>query len=209
MRLFCCQAHSSAIVPSTIPSYSIVANSATATGLEWQAPSGGGSGFTLINTTSFSAVSSQSVNDVFSSTYLNYRIIFSLDSSASSEDFFMRLRVAGADNSSADYSWIRAGNTPSTAASVSSSGTSAGATQFAIGAVSGTRTCALSLDIFRPFATDNTNYLGLNNYFDTFANAPLFMVGGSTSVTTSYTGFTFYPGSGTMTGSVRIYGYAN
>ena len=42
MRLFCCQAHSSAIVPSTIPSFSIVADSATATGLKWAAPSGGG-----------------------------------------------------------------------------------------------------------------------------------------------------------------------
>jgi hypothetical protein len=37
-----CQAESLAIVPSTIPSYSIVANSATATGLEWVAPAGGG-----------------------------------------------------------------------------------------------------------------------------------------------------------------------
>ena len=42
MRLFCCQAHSSAIVPSTIPSSSIVADSSTATGLKWEAPSGGG-----------------------------------------------------------------------------------------------------------------------------------------------------------------------
>jgi hypothetical protein len=32
------------------------------------------SGLTLINTTSFSGVASQSVNDVFSATYDNYRI---------------------------------------------------------------------------------------------------------------------------------------
>jgi hypothetical protein len=37
-------------------------------------PSGG---LTLINTTSFSGVSSQSVNDVFSTTYKNYKILFS------------------------------------------------------------------------------------------------------------------------------------
>ena len=42
MRLFCCQAQSSAIVPSTIPSFSIVADSSTATGLKWAAPAGGG-----------------------------------------------------------------------------------------------------------------------------------------------------------------------
>ena len=42
MRLFCCQAHSSAIVPSTIPIFSIVADSSQATGLKWAAPAGGG-----------------------------------------------------------------------------------------------------------------------------------------------------------------------
>ena len=36
MRLFCCQAQSSAIVPSTIPSFSIVADSGAATGLAWK-----------------------------------------------------------------------------------------------------------------------------------------------------------------------------
>lgn len=42
MGLFYCQPQSSAIVPSTIPSFSIVADSATATGLKWAAPAGGG-----------------------------------------------------------------------------------------------------------------------------------------------------------------------
>ena len=41
MGLFCCQAHSSAIVPSTIPISSIVADSTTSTGLKWAAPAGG------------------------------------------------------------------------------------------------------------------------------------------------------------------------
>jgi hypothetical protein len=36
-----CQAESLAIVPGTIPIASIVANSSTSTGLEWQAPAGG------------------------------------------------------------------------------------------------------------------------------------------------------------------------
>lgn len=53
MRLFCCQAQSSAIVPSTIPSFSIVADSATATGLKWAAPASGG-GMTLLSTTTLS-----------------------------------------------------------------------------------------------------------------------------------------------------------
>jgi len=168
-----------------------------------------GSGFSLINTTSFSAVSSQSVNDVFSSTYLNYRIIYSIDSSAASENLYMRMRVSNSDNSSANYVWMKVGATPSLSASNSSSGTTADTNEFTIGAVSGTRTSQTGLDLYRPFATDNTGYLGQSYYFDSYSNAPVYFTGGSMSVTTSYTGFTFYPGSGTMTGSVRVYGYAN
>jgi hypothetical protein len=36
-------------------------------------------GLVLLNTTSFSGVSSQSVNDVFSTTYQNYRVIIDTD----------------------------------------------------------------------------------------------------------------------------------
>jgi hypothetical protein len=38
-------------------------------------------GLTLINTTSFTGVSSQSINDVFSATYDNYRIIITQSTS--------------------------------------------------------------------------------------------------------------------------------
>jgi hypothetical protein len=44
-----CQAESLAIVPGTIPIASIVANSSTSTGLEWQAPAGGGANWSLLN----------------------------------------------------------------------------------------------------------------------------------------------------------------
>ena len=40
-------------------------------------------GLVLLNTTSFSAVSSQSINDVFSATYTNYKIVLDTDASDS------------------------------------------------------------------------------------------------------------------------------
>lgn len=49
MGLFCCQAHSSARVPSTIPIHTIVADSAEATGLKWAAPAGGGKVLQVVN----------------------------------------------------------------------------------------------------------------------------------------------------------------
>ncbi len=60
-----CQAESLAIVPGTIPIASIVANSATATGLEWQAPAAGGKVLQVVEgtTTTFTTSTSNTFID--------------------------------------------------------------------------------------------------------------------------------------------------
>ena len=60
-----CQAESLAIVPGTIPIASIVANSSTSTGLEWQAPAAGG-GMTLLNSgnTSLAGVQTLTISSI-------------------------------------------------------------------------------------------------------------------------------------------------
>ena len=107
MRLFCCQAQSSAIVPSTIPSYSIVADSATATGLKWAAPATPSSGLTLIDEVSFTSSNAVNVNDVFSSTYDNYRILI-VGRVGTLSTTSLRYRVGGADETN-NYQDIRIG----------------------------------------------------------------------------------------------------
>ena len=72
MGLFCCQAHSSAIVPSTIPIASIVADSAEATGLKWDTPASGG--MTLLQTLTLSGNSVTSSS--FATTYKKLAWIF-------------------------------------------------------------------------------------------------------------------------------------
>jgi hypothetical protein len=59
-------------------------------------------GLTLIKTQSFSAVASSSVDDVFSTTYDNYRIILDITDFTSDATVFAKLRVSGTD-SSASY----------------------------------------------------------------------------------------------------------
>jgi len=84
------------------------------------------SGLVLLNTTSFSAVASQSINDVFNATYDTYQIVTDLSASSNNgETVLMRLRVAGADNTSNNYRYgqyfigaydsIAAGNNNNTA----------------------------------------------------------------------------------------------
>lgn len=81
MGLFCCQAHSSAIVPSTIPIHTIVADSAEATGLKWAAPSGGGKILQVVSGNYTPTVSTSSTTLVDINAALNLNLACSATSS--------------------------------------------------------------------------------------------------------------------------------
>jgi len=147
-----------------------------------------------------SAVASQSINDVFSATYTNYRIVFEATQSAG-EDLFLRVRVSGSDNTSSNYIYGRyyAGLFDSIAAGNEGKVT---ATSWQFGATPYPSARGSNImDICNPFATERTS-------MSIFSSGRFFqLIGGITTVTTSYTGFTIFPNAGTMTGSVSVYGY--
>ena len=176
-------------------------------GTNWAQVGASAQGLTLINTTSFSGVASQSINDVFSATYTNYRIILTADSSVNSVDVNMRLRVSGSDNSSSNYIWDRTQINGALTTENQSSGNSTPATSWNFCAMSGGYPGFCIADIVRPFATDHTGFTSSYSYWDSAANHANGRIGGLTSVTTSYTGFTIIMGSGTITGTLSTYGY--
>ena len=79
----------------------------------WATPA---SGLTLISRTIWSAAAAVNVNNCFTSTYSNYRILI-YSYANNTYDYFMRLRAGGTDNTSGNYSYqqIDAGNTTVTA----------------------------------------------------------------------------------------------
>jgi hypothetical protein len=165
-------------------------------------------GLVLINTTSFSGVSSQSINDVFSATYQNYRIILNFATSATDSAISFRLRVSGTDNSSNNYYWSTHYNSSTT--ETVSGNKSTGLTNrwdFSDGAnVDGGSN--VSVDMFNPFLSKRTAFTGMNTYIASADNINYTVVrAGATSVNTSYTGFTLLPISGNFTGTVSVYGY--
>ena len=120
----------------------------------------------------------------------------------------MRLRVSGSDNSTSNYhNHISA--TASSAATYLGVANASSA-QFRIGGSNGVNSVkSTSMDLFNPFASERTQFLGLHLYSS--ANGANGYDGGqvhgSFNDTTSFTGFSIIPGSGTITGSVRVYGY--
>jgi hypothetical protein len=152
-------------------------------------------GLTLINTTSFSAVASQSINNVFSATYTDYKIIYNATHSTSSNVNF-RLRVSGADDTTSNYSF----QILTSALHITTSANSTGLNTWSY-AGSGGESCAEML-LFNPFATANTK--AIVNHNDGSANARIAQL--YFNATTSFTGITIYPNTGTLTGSISVFG---
>jgi len=158
-------------------------------------------GLVLLNTTSFSGVSSQSINDVFSATYQNYKLIGNLSGNAGNYGNF-RLRVGGADNTTSNY--VRETvNADSASVAVSTESTTSW-TQFFV--YSTTNNGILEAIIYNPFATERTGYFSRS----TQEGTSLKIQGGYHNVSSSFTGFTLLSNSGnTISGTVRVYGLEN
>ena len=161
-------------------------------------------GMVLLNTTSFSGVSTQSINDVFSTTYDYYRIVCDINPSGT-PDLQMRYRVSGADNSTSNYNYEGfVARTNNTSQSVSST---TGSTIHVIGGINNSGANAMAIEIYRPFNNDSpTKHTVLGHMHDSTSYITSFR-GGVFAANTSFTGFTIFPSAGTITGSLSVYGY--
>lgn len=181
----------------------LTADSTTATGLKWAAASSGAA--TLISTTSFSAVTSQSFNNVFSSTYTNYRIYLSTFATGDST-MTWRFRASGSDNSTSNYYFSVWGAAASTG-SITSDNNGSAVTNIQIGSNNNTNQRQyVVLDIHNPFQTSATKGITYN-----YVRSRTGIFGGTgyglLDVTgTAFDGFTLT--GGTITGTASIYGWS-
>jgi hypothetical protein len=155
-------------------------------------------GLILINTTAFTSVASQSVNNVFTSSFKNYRLVINAKHTADA-DITVRLRASGTDLTSNNYYEGRyyIGISQSLAAGSNNQtlSTSWGTTSIS------TWGGHIVMDIANPQTSEVTTALtsGAGRYYITLGQS-------LNNITTSYDGFTLISG-GTMTGSVSVYGY--
>jgi hypothetical protein len=166
-------------------------------------------GLTLINTTSFSAVASQSINNVFTSTYENYKIIVNWTGSVDSR-FIMRMRASGTDNSASNYfnNDISMLSNGSTVSGGNEGSISAGWIGYNGASVETSHT---EINIFSPQNSTRTTGWTAQSIRWGGAVSSYRILGCSLSVTTSYDGFTLLSagvGSPTITGVVSVYGVA-
>jgi len=161
-------------------------------------------GLTLINTTSFSGVSSISLPaNTFTSTYTNYRIMFQNISTANSTNFVMRLRASGSDNSTSNYDVFAVYGQSTTA----SAGGGDNDSSWGLG-VSNTQRHIITIDLFNPQTSDDTFFLG-QMWQSTSDAGTLLVRGGRFQSGTSFDSLSFIPNGGTLaTGQYSVYGYS-
>jgi hypothetical protein len=170
-------------------------------GTDWSSVGGSEPGLQLIASSSFSAVSSEQLNDVFTATYENYKIIINVTSgSISGADLSLRMASAGtADSTASRYevgeyfvgarSAVTAGNVNSVAAA-----------QGQLGRIATDAGCGVEVNMYNPFTANLTKFAALS------VGHTLEVTGTALIVTDSYDGFQIFPSSGTMTGTMTVYG---
>jgi hypothetical protein len=165
-------------------------------------------GMVLLNTTSFSAVASQSINNVFSSTYSNYRITCNSfnNSSAGISDIRLRLRAGGVDSTGAtDYRWH---NFRIYSTGTSANTGSAGEAYIRLFASSTGANGAFSFDILNPNALLTTQLFGQSySYQSDITTVIAGSLFGYEATANAYDGFTIYPSANNISGVISVYGY--
>ena len=167
----------------------------------------GKSGLNFISSTTFTTAASVSLPvGTFSSTYFNYLVLVNLTAASTNIALTGRLRIAGADNTAASYATILTGfGGNNTAYNVGNSSQ----TSFTLRSTNSSPDYSASFTFMNPFDALRTHILT-----QIASNDPGVALVGSSGVltfdaTTSFDSFSIICNTGTISGTVKVYGYAN
>jgi hypothetical protein len=153
------------------------------------------------NTVTFTTVNSVSLNGCFTSSYSNYRIVLRITAATANANVNMRLRAAGTDTSAGYYYGSNYADFGSATGGFES-GSNQNEYRFTFAL---TTVTSGVMDIFSPqlAAVTTIHHYGLNA--GTAGNSR--SGGGISNNSTVFDGFTLLPSSGTLSGTVSVYGY--
>ena len=160
----------------------------------------------LISNTALSSAGYLDINDVFSSTYANYRIIGSGLNMATDNTYsmFKLKNSSGVEGSS--YWWAGVGQRDSGSA-VDDGDTDTGHWRIITNAASTGQATNFDMTVYRPQASLYTSYTCVAGGRRSGGGAQNLVTGGYQNTTTSYTGFRILLGAGNISaGNISVYG---
>jgi hypothetical protein len=163
-------------------------------------------GLVHIATETFSAVSSLTLNEVFTSDYTNYQVIMSFSATSTPTTFNIRFATGGSANTGTYLSQRLDVNS----STVSGTATNTNSGNWGSGNNSIATVTNLIHGVFSgPATTNPTTWTGQCARSQTATQAQLTLNSGIHNVASAFDGLVVFPGSGTITGTIRVYGYRN
>jgi hypothetical protein len=156
---------------------------------------------TLLNATSFTAAGTVNVNNVFSSDYLDYKLLLSLTTASPSPDVNFRLR-AGTDNS---VNYNRTGISTVFNSTTITVTNQVGTTSGFLFAITSGREISADITISNPAITSETILTWQASGLAASAVVH-YQAGMLHDVPSAFDGFTLFTSTGTITGNLRVYG---
>ena len=153
---------------------------------------------------SFTASTSISLNGIFTSTYDHYKVEI-YTTASSTAVLRVVLRSAGTDATAANYDYTLLYANSATPGSA----TVAANANWTLNASISSTMMKHNLELTNPFLASMTTAIGRSVAYAS-AVAPLIgNFGGGHRLSTSYDGLTFTTSTGSLTGTIRVYGYNN
>ena len=175
-------------------------------GAAWQTV--GASGITYLTGGSFSAVAAVSLTaGTFSATYRNYLININITASSDGVALNWRGRTTGTDNSSASYSFAFRG-ARYTDGNATTGGSGDGVTAGRLDYLINPGSNSITATFFAPQLSSITSFIANTTGRGVADPAAALQGGGYFNNTTSFDALSFYPASGTISGTYEVYGYA-
>jgi hypothetical protein len=177
-------------------------------GAAWQTV--GASGLTYLTGGSFTTVAAVSLTaGTFSSTYRNYLININITANSSDSNALnWRGRVSGTDNSTSNYSFALGGRRYSDGVATSG-GNGASATAGRLTFMQSPMTgCVVSATFFAPQLASATSFVTSSTGRGVGDPDAALQGGGYFSASTQFDALSFYPATGTISGTYEVYGYA-
>lgn len=174
---------------------------------------GTGVSLSATGTVTFTTATSVTVNNCFSSLYENYRVVMYWTQNTSTANTNLKLRD-GSGDISANYGMSAGGYFASsgtmTFAGFNVSADEAATQAFVMGGTAGASVSFIA-DVFTPNLARDTNFIGTAT--SSAYNVTLTRVNVATHIrhtaSTACTGFSLLAAGGSITGSLRVYGYRN
>jgi hypothetical protein len=161
-------------------------------------------GLVLLNSTSFSAVTSVSFpNNTFTANFDMYKIIVEITNCSATDYLTARLRAAGSDNTTSNYSSNLFSMSHTTSAASNNGGGISQTSFNRFGYVSSGSKLFLDVVLFNPFKSSQTSYATRGT---PIVNDETWILGGRFNATTSFDSLTVIPVSGNITGNIYAYG---